>query len=545
MVLARNRAALFVRWRNVSAVPFQLRVRPLLADEDADQLLHERALAHAQPTVNDGIVLTIDGLQPLHVSTSGNVTYSVSPCWYRDYHFAVDRARGYDSAADRYAPGVLTADLLPGEHIVVAFAAVTPERDAASGFDLALQTRTRRLEWAARGETTLAKRLRRGVDDFFYRDTHGRLGVLAGFPWFGEWGRDVFVSLPGLTLAVDEPRRCLEVLRGAVPFLRDGLLPNIYGPDKNHSHYGSADAALWFALCVQRLADASADQGAVRDEFGPVLRSIAESYVRGTELGLRVDGEGLLRAGSPDRNATWMDAQTSSGPVTPRAGQPVEIVALWCALRSQLGAWYGGTWQREAERAASAFVRRFWNERDQCLFDCRDGDRVDAAVRPNMVIAAALRLSPLTLAQRAAIVRRADSALRTPCGLRTLSADHPAYHGRYEGPTDERDAAYHQGTVWPWLSGFYVEAAFRAAPVDEQEAVRARMSAWLQGFVGELDRAGIDHVSEVYDGDAPQRPNGTFAQAWNTGELLRALQLCATGLLQPRPLSTGPNWGGA
>ncbi|MEQ1633757.1 MAG: glycogen debranching enzyme N-terminal domain-containing protein, partial [Planctomycetota bacterium] len=304
LVLTRGRPQLFVRWRNVGKVAFRLRVRPLLAGEDADALLRERAV-HPVSGAGDALVLAIDASSPpLFVSTSGNVTYAADPCWYRDYHFAIDRDRGYDSIADRYAPGVLAAELAPGEEITVAFAVSAPVHDAQRGFAAAIAERTQRLRWAARAPSLLAQRLRRGVDDFFYRDAQGRLGVLAGFPWFGEWGRDVFVSLPGLTLAVDEPERGLEVLRGAVPFLRDGLLPNIYGPDVARSHYGSADAALWFSICVQCFAEEARDEGAVRDEFGPVLQQIAEAYTKGTELGLAVDADGLLRAGSPDRNAT-------------------------------------------------------------------------------------------------------------------------------------------------------------------------------------------------------------------------------------------------
>ena len=351
--------------------------------------------------------------------------------------------------------------------------------------------------------------------------------VIAGYPWFGDWGRDTFIALPGLTLAVGEPQRCGEVLAAARPFVRAGLLPNVFGRTPADSHYGSADAALWYALCVQRWHDAGAATAAVRAEFGPVLQQMATAYLQGTDLGLRVDDDGLLCAGSRAHNATWMDAQTGSGPVTPRDGQPVEIAALWCALLQHLAELCAGDWPARASAAGAAFVRAFWRDDARCLFDRRHDGRGDPALRPNMVIAAALPRSPLSPAQRQGVVDTAVRELLTPRGLRTLAPGDAAYRGRYEGGPEQRDLAYHQGTAWPWLGGFFVEASLRAAAPAQRATVRARLLAWLQGFTAAVDRGGGDHLAEVFDGDAPQRPGGTFAQAWNTGELLRALALCS------------------
>ncbi|MGE3350641.1 MAG: amylo-alpha-1,6-glucosidase [Planctomycetota bacterium] len=531
LVMPRGRSAVLVRWRNSGQAPFRMVVRPLLCGEDADALLRERPVRADVDRDGDARGFRLgDDDATVWLSTAGPVRFDADPVWYRDYWLRVDAERGYDATADRFAPGTLTFDLDPGQSVTVAFAVDAPLPDPAAAFDAAAASRQQRQQWAATAGSALGARLRRGVDDFFYRDAAGRLGVLAGFPWFAEWGRDVFVALPGLTLAVDEPARCLEVLRGALPFLRRGLLPNIYGPTPATSHYDSADAALWFALCVQRWQDAGGGRDAARSQFGPALRGIAEAYLQGTDLGLRVDDEGLLFAGSRDRNATWMDAQTAAGPVTPREGQPVEIDAMWCSLLAHLGELFGGDWDRRARAVGSAFVRRFWRDDAGCLFDRRGLDGLgDPAVRPNMVIAAALPRSPLSRAQRAAVVATAQRELVTPRGLRTLSPRDPAYRPRYEGGSEQRDGAYHQGTAWPWLGGFHVEAALRAAAPDQLAEVRGRQLAWLQGFVAEVDLAGIDHLSEVFDGDAPQRPGGSFAQAWNTGELLRALRLCRHG----------------
>jgi glycogen debranching enzyme len=256
-----------------------------------------------------------------------------------------------------------------------------------------------------------------------------------------------------------------------------------------------------------------------------------ESYVEGTGLGIHVRPDGLLWAGSPERNATWMDARTSTGPVTPRAGCAVELQALWYALLDELeelGALAGDERGRASARecklhAGRAFLERFWLADERVLADVWNGERADTQIRPNMVIAAALEASPLDRAKRAGIVECAERELLTPRGLRTLSPADPAYLGRFEGGPEERDRAYHQGTVWPWLVGFHVEATLRAA--RDPRAVRGKLEALLASLDEELDRACLGHVSEVFDGDAPRRPGGTFAQAWNTGELLRARAL--------------------
>jgi predicted glycogen debranching enzyme len=522
-------AALLVRYRNRTATAMRLDVRPLLGWHDADHL----------PPADDAYDATVQaqgaswGVRPnptlptLWLTADGVATFRGEPAWYRGFLFATDRDRGYDHVGDRWVPGVLELELGPGQEATVAFALAEPCAAAADAFDAVFAAARAADAAVARQADPLFARLGRTAGDFLYRAEGNRLGVLAGFPWFQEWGRDVFVSLPGLTLARGRADLCAEVLRGALPFLRRGLLPNVYGPDAAASHYDSCDAALWFALAVQRFADAGGDRGFLRDALLPALAAIAAHYEAGTELGLAVDAAGLLRAGREDLNATWMDARIGSVPVTPRGGLPVEIQALWCSLLEFLAEHDDKRWRAASTRAAAAFVQQFWLPGEQRLADRVHDGGPDRAVRPNMLVAAALSRSPLSSAQRRAVVAAARAELVTPVGLRTLSPQDPSYRGRYEGSGESRDRAYHQGTVWPWLAGFYVEAALAAVPKKTRKAEALALRAWLDGFLPELDRQGLDHVSEVYDGDAPQRPGGTFAQAWNSGELLRALCLCA------------------
>lgn len=515
-----------VRWQNHGPQVVRLHVRPLLGWCDADHLppAAERFDASVQARGASWGVRPDGSLPTLWLTADGVAAFRSDAAWYRGFLYATDRDRGYDHIGDRWTPGVLELEIGPGAAAVVAFALAEPCAEPAAAFAAA----ARLADGAGIAPPgPLAARLARAADDFLYRDDAGRLGVLAGFPWFSEWGRDVFVALPGLTLARGRQDLCAEVLRGALPFLRDGLLPNVYGASPATSHYDSGDAALWFALAVQRFADGGGDPALVRGELVPALAGIAAAYQRGTALGLAVDDRGLLRAGAPDLNATWMDARTAAGPVTPRHGLPVEIQALWYALLAFLAERDGRPWTALRDRCGAAFVREFWLADAGCLADRVHDGAVDRSVRPNMVVAAALPRAPWTRAQRAAVVAKARAELLTPVGLRTLSPLDPAYRGRYEGGVDERDRAYHQGTAWPWLGGFYVEAALLATTGRGRSREAAGLRAWLDGLLPELDRAGLDHVSEVFDGDPPHRPGGTFAQAWNTGELLRACALVA------------------
>lgn len=525
-----QRPALLVRWRNRSTQKLRLVVRPLLGWCDADHL----------PPVDKGFDATVhargaswgvrpnDALPTLWTTADGVAAFGGEPTWYRNFHYEVDRVRGYDHVGHRYSPGVLEIDLPAGATVVVSFAQHEPCEEPAARFADVLAAAEAELAAVQEHDTPCVARLALGADDFLYRDDAGRLGVLAGFPWFGEWGRDVFLALPGLTLARGRADLCADVLTGCLPFLRDGLLPNVYGASVRTSRYNSCDAALWFALAATRYADARPADALV-DRLVPALRGIVEAYVRGTELGLVVADDGLLCAGRDDLNATWMDAETSQGPVTPRAGLPVEIQALWYSLLTFLC-------ERDSDgrdlgelrdRCGKAFKRRFWLAGEQRLADCVREDLVDAKLRPNMLVAAALSRSPLSVAQRRAVAAAAEQHLVTPCGLRTLSPDDPQYIGVYGGGLEGRDRAYHQGTVWPWLLGFHVEAVLRSTAKTKRRARAAELRAGLEQLLErELERAGIDHVSEVFDGDAPHRPGGTFAQAWNTGELLRAHALC-------------------
>ncbi|MGE0141903.1 MAG: amylo-alpha-1,6-glucosidase [Planctomycetota bacterium] len=541
VLVPKGRPAVLCHWENLaSSEPLLLRIRPFLVCRDLDRLhFHNEALDTESVGADDERRFQPYPALPTVIARVGRS--GTAPRWIEAGEWddgillETDRARGYDAIEDHFSPGYFELELAAGETVTVAFSIDKAIDDPAALREevLALRQKARRLRAHATSGSTTRARLDARADDFLQIDAHGRLGICAGFPWFTEWGRDTFLALPGLTLARGRVDQCARVLLGAVRFLHRGLLPNIFGQDRDDSHYGSVDAALWFARAVDLWRRAGGDRPDVARVLDDALIAIAAEYHDGTALGIVADSDGLLRCGSEELNATWMDARLPSGPVTPRDGKPVEIEALWCALLDQVAELCAKAdradatmWRERAQRANASFLAAFWlpatGRAPGYLADRIDpAGNPDPRIRPNMVLAAALPRSPLSREQKAEVLAITERELLTPRGLRTLAPSDPSYVGRYEGDVVSRDRAYHQGTAWPWLLGAYAELALAV----EGDGARPRLLELLDGLLPELDRAGLDHVSEVFDGDAPQRPGGTIAQAWNTGEILRAYDL--------------------
>lgn len=524
LLLVRGSRTVIVRYRVTGQRnPVELRLRPMLPFREADALTFENgALDSGVERLANGIrVRPYAALPALSLTLAGNAHFETEPCWYRQLEYRADTARGYEGREDNWSPGTFHVALEPGVDVFVAASIDAAVEDPAALWELAS---TARVAANAANGTGLRAALGVGAQDFLYRRADGSTGVVAGWPWFGEWGRDTFLALPGLTLPRGALDICREVLRGARVYLRHGLLPNIFGSAPADSRYNSADASLWYVRAL-RFYERAAGSGSAQ-EFLPVLREIADGLASGAGGLLQLDEGGLLSGGSRAQNLTWMDACTSKGPITPRAGCAVEIAALWYFLLAYLEQLEpAGGWRAKAERAGKSFLARFWLADERRLADVWTPAACDRSLRPNMVLAAALEWSPLAREQRAGVVESARAELLTPAGLRTLAPRDPAYVGRYAGGVEERDGAYHQGTVWPWLAGAYVEASLRA---DGKERV-AELRAWLAGFEPRLALAGLNQLGEVADGDAPHKPGGTIAQAWNTGELLRACALIESG----------------
>jgi predicted glycogen debranching enzyme len=348
--------------------------------------------------------------------------------------------------------------------------------------------------------------------------------VIAGYHWFTDWGRDTMISLEGLTLCTGRAREAGCILRTFAHYVRDGLIPNMFPEGERLGLYHTADATLWFFHALDRYVTTTNDT-ATLDLVMPRLIEIAERHLAGTRFGIQVDAsDGLLTQGADGYQLTWMDAKVDDWVVTPRRGKAVEINALWYNALRLLAAWRreagdnagAERYTAAAEQSCESFNRRFWNASSGYLFDIIDGENGDdPACRPNQVLAVSLKHPVLSRDRWEAIVSAVQKQLLTPVGLRSLSPDHRDYQPRYFGSLRDRDAAYHQGTVWAWLIGPFIDAWLKVHPD------RVGAHAWLRAFVSHLDQAGTGSISEIFDAEQPHTPRGCIAQAWSVAEVLR------------------------
>jgi len=534
--------------------PLGLEVTPLVTYRDVHALSHGQGW---QPGVAAHLrgaeIRAFDGAAPFYL-LADNARFAPGGDWYWNLRYREETARGLDDHGDLFAPGAFSLTLSPGSRATLTF---TTDADADPDGEQALAAARARQEDLlrradARQAHPVVRQLTLAADQFIVArrpapdgtpptSTNGANGaasaelasgltVIAGYHWFNDWGRDTMIALPGLTLATGRPQDATRVLRAFAPFVRDGLLPNNF-PDRPgvESGYNTADASLWYVLAVRAYRQAAGDETLV-DDLLPTLREIVDRHVAGTRYGIGVDpADGLLRAGEPGVQLTWMDAKVGDWVVTPRIGKPVEINALWynvlCTLAEILAARSdpaAAGYRALAERVRASFGARFAHPDRGHLADVVDGPAGDdSSMRPNQIFAVSLPF-PLLEGERArAVVGAVGGVLLTTYGLRSLSPDDPAYHGAYGGDPLQRDGAYHQGPVWTWLMGAYVEAYHRVYG-DAEAAL-----ALLQPFEHHLRDAGLGSVSEILEGDPPHLPRGCIAQAWGVAEVLRVWRTLA------------------
>ncbi|MGA2265949.1 MAG: amylo-alpha-1,6-glucosidase [Phycisphaerae bacterium] len=458
--------------------------------------------------------------------------FEAKPQWWYRFLYRQDVARGQEGYEDLYTPGFFACTLADGQVLQLT---ASLDEFVAVDFDAAVAARRRRLAELAGAvgpqadETT--RRLAVATDAFIVqRDFPAaapQATVLAGYHWFADWGRDAFVALPGLLLATGRFDQAREVFRTFVGHLSGGLIPNRFDDYSNAAHYNSIDASLWFIVAAERYLEATGDQAFWRDVLMPAAHAILAAYHNGTKFDIHADADGLLKGGSPTTQLTWMDVKLGEEAITPRQGKAVEVNALWyCAhrilgLRGQsVDRTMAEQYAHQADLIAPAFAKAFWNPSQNCLYDCISDSGPDAAIRPNQIFAVSLPHSPLPPAQQVKVVQKVREQLLTPLGLRSLSPLDSRYRRRYGGSWESRDRAYHQGTVWAWLAGPYVEAVLKVA--DDKAKAVAEARRCLQAFGPHLAEAGLGSISEIFDGDPPHEPHGCIAQAWSVGEVLRA-----------------------
>lgn len=481
-----------------------LELRPLVAFRDFHSLTHE----------NDALRRTVDMSAPGEVSIQpygdlprlyfrfSNGNAAVTGDWYRNFEYEVERERGLDFREDLFQPFVIYA-----EGPVTVLATVEPELRSVA---------PRPARVPQFGDPAL-ERLAEVAEKFIVgRGKTGGKTVIAGYPWFGDWGRDTMISLPGLTLVTGKFEDARGILAAYADAMSEGMLPNRFPDHGEAPEYNTVDATLWFFEASRAFLDYTGDLQFVRETLYPKMREAMDWHFRGTRYGIQLDrSDGLLRCGAPGVQLTWMDAKVGDWVVTPRAGKPVEIQALWynaLCIMAELAHTFGdtgGLYALIAARIRWNFLPKFWNEAAGCLYDVVDGDQIDASIRPNQIFAASLRHMLLTTDTARQVVATVERELLTPRGLRTLSPRDPKYKGVFRGGVVERDSAYHQGTAWPWLTGPFL-SAWRKTGGDAERAT----AIWRA--------CAVEPFAEVADGDAPYRAGGCFAQAWTVAELLRS-----------------------
>ncbi len=509
-----------------SLILFEL--RPLIAFRDYHSLMHENDAINSHVQADEAL-LTIkpyDDLPALYFAHDSGELDAAS-FWYRSFEYGKERARGFDSTEDLFSPFALKFNLDHDSSVSIIASTERREISRANGYAQAEIERRRKIIERSPGNDELTTALTAAADQYIVARGKEKT-VIAGYHWFSDWGRDTMIALPGLTLITKRFDVARSILSEFAQHVDRGMLPNRFPDVGETPEYNTVDATLWFFEAIRSLLHYTDDHEFVRVNLYDVLTDIIEWHVRGTRYGIQVCTDGLLSAGEAGVQLTWMDAKVGDWVVTPRRGKAVEIQALWynaLKVMEELAAKFSDEANRTlyaemAERASASFNEQFWNEEASSLFDVIDGETRDASIRPNQIFAESLYHSMLSREKARRVVETVERELLTPFGLRSLSPNDSQYRPRYEGDSLSRDGAYHQGTIWAWLMGPFITAYVKAHNRSDEARERAR--TYLANFITHLSEAGLGHISEIFDGDAPHTPNGCIAQAWSVAEVLRA-----------------------
>jgi predicted glycogen debranching enzyme len=521
----------------------RLELRPLIAFRDYHSTTHENSTINPHVEVIPGVPADISArdsarnpeglatvrpyadLPGLHFAHNAD-EIEVTGYWYRTFEYRAEHERGLDFVEDLFNPFTLKFDLNKSGTVSV-IASLTPQKAGdAPGLREAEVARRNTIVASAPGKTELVQTLTAAADQFIVARNDLRT-VIAGYHWFSDWGRDTMIALPGLTLTTGRYDIARSILLEFARHVDHGMLPNRFPDAGERPEYNTVDATLWYVEAIRDLTERTGDYQFTRENLYPTLLEIINWHERGARYNIHLDIDGLLYAGEPGVQLTWMDAKIGDWVVTPRTGKPVEIQALWYnALRSMegLARRFGDAANCErfgamSARAIESFNRQFWNDEAGCLFDVVDGEARDGSIRPNQIFAVSLCHTMLGAERATKVLAVVERELLTPFGLRSLAAKDPRYIGRYTGDTRSRDGAYHQGAVWAWLIGPYLSAYLKVNGNTKPAIEQARRR--LAGFDGHLLDAGLGQISEIFEGDAPHAPCGCIAQAWSVAEILR------------------------
>ncbi len=527
MVHGSNTTVIQFKIQN-SKFKIELELKPLLSFCDYHALQHETPDFNPNFEVFDNLVyLRPFAEMPALYLTHNSQSVEKTGFWYRDFEYAIEKERGFDFHEDLFQPFSLKFDLTE-DAIVIASTEPQQLSDALS-FRMTEIARRDALIMQAEAKDEFTKQLVLAADQFIVKRGEGQT-VIAGYPWFSDWGRDTMIALNGLTLATNREEIARSILLEFSNHLSEGMLPNRFPDAGEIPEYNTVDATLWYFEAIRAYAEKTKDYDFVRQFLYEKLAETIAWHIKGTRYGIFMDEDSLLHAGVKGVQLTWMDAKIGDWVVTPRIGKPVEIQALWynaLCIMAGFASHFGNKAEKEqyeamAKMAKKSFGEKFWNENEECLFDVIEGETEDFSVRPNQIFAVSLPNTMLSIGQAKKIVQKVADELLTPVGLRSLSPKDKDYCPIYTGTPLQRDGSYHQGTVWGWLIGGFIDAYRRVNPKTKK--TERQVWQFLQGFETHLSEAGLGQISEIFDADAPHFPRGCFAQAWSVAEVLRVLK---------------------
>jgi predicted glycogen debranching enzyme len=507
-----------------------LRSKPFLAYRVNHELTQKNEFISGQVTPEKkGFSLSpYEGMPSLFFNSADELKTESYDAWFLNLEFYRERERGFDHHEDLYCPCTIEVTLGKGESHVLSVSLEEQKGDLKKVWNGELKRRAGRAKLAEKCPTPEWKTLHEQGEQFLTRNARGELSITAGFPWFVEWGRDTMIALPGLTIYRDQPELGYQVLLSYAKHEKNGLIPNYLAIGDGEHSYNSIDASLWFFWAIGELMKVKGYKAKITEHILPTMENIIRAYMKDQVPQAKLREDGLIYAGNPGTQLTWMDANAYGRPATSRHGCPVEINALFIHAIYLYKQCFPNTTTLQGineleSKMRASFVKEFWIEEHGYLADVVRNEK-DASIRPNQIFAVSLDSCPLSKEQKRRVVEIVRRDLFTPYGLRTLSADHPQFRARYEGNGDERDSGYHQGTVWPWLLGHFIEASLITADDPRYEAQRLKddLSPLCQGHLWEY---GLGSIAEVYDATAPHRPAGCIGQAWSVAEMLRGLTL--------------------
>ena len=506
---------------------FSFELRPFIAYRDYHSMTHENGAIRREAQFNNGVfhAQPYDGAPELFVMIPG-AGFEAQPDWYRNFEYGIEQYRGLEACEDLFTHGVFKVNLKAGDKLGVIISTNNPAgRDAFKLFNLEKCRREKVLDGPS-NKDEFSKTLTLAADQFVVKRGEDLKTLIAGYHWFSDWGRDTMIALPGICLVTGRYDDAKKILRAFAQSASQGMLSNRFPDAGEQPEYNTVDATLWFFVAIYKYLQATGDENFVRDELMPILRDIIAWHDRGTRYRIHVDTDGLLYAGEPGVQLTWMDAKVGDWVVTPRQGKVVEINALWynaLMIFADFSKRFGNTadmqqFAQRAEQVKLKFDEVFWNEAGGYLYDYVDGDHRDALLRPNQIFALSLPFPLLEGEKEKKVLKVVEEKLYTPFGLRSLAAHEPGYRADYGGDSWSRDGAYHQGTVWSWLLGPMITAIVRL----EGEVGKKRAKELLEKITPHFSDAGIGTISEIFDAEPPYAPRGCMAQAWGVAEVLRA-----------------------